>query len=279
MKNRELHTLLFLCLCTSLFAQNRSYIFSALTKADGLPNCTFKTTLMDKKGFIWFGAEDRLIRWDGRHTKEFVTIQDDSTSLSFTYIKDLLEDIDGTIWVATIGGGVCQFDPKTQRFKRFMYDAHNPHTISDPNVWKLFLDSQNVLWLGTFDGGLSRFNRQTKTFDRFPLVKNLKNIEEAFKRNTVLDIAEDVSNPNIFWLGTNEGIVRFEKSSGTVRLFSPPKTEGQTVFSVVMDAPNELWVGTYGSGIARFDIQTFKWTYFKAHTEGGDKVEGFGQYY
>jgi two-component sensor histidine kinase/ligand-binding sensor domain-containing protein len=273
MHHTKLYILLLSFFCTCLSAQNGSAFFTVLTKETGRANGTFHTSLVDSKGFVWLGLEDRLIRWDGRHTKEFTTIKGDSTSLSCTFVRELLEDIDGTIWVATIGGGVCQFDPQTQRFKRYSYEVNNQKSISETNVWTLYLDSQKNLWLGTFNGGLSRFNRQTHTFDRFPLVQNLKNENDAFRLNTVRAITEDISNPNILWLATNEGIVRFEKSSGKTRLFisTATNTAGMTAFSVVMDTPNELWVGTWGGGVVRFDTQSYQWTYFTPNTEGWSK--------
>ena len=265
MSKRNNYTLLiFFFLQQYLFAQNDNYSFTNLTQEKGLSNSQFHVTLMDKKGFIWLGLQDKLLRWDGRHFKQYITIKDDSTSLSCTFIKDLVEDTEGGIWVATIGGGVCRFDPKTGKFKRYSFSKNDPHSLSDPNVWSLFLDSQGVLWLGTFNAGLCRFNRQTNNFDRFPIALDFKNEEEAFVRNTVRAITEDKSNPNILWLATNDGIAKFDKTSGIVQHFhsTASQTAGLSAYSVVMDKPNELWIGTFGGGIVKFNTLTFNWQYF-----------------
>src|SRR5690242_83843 len=40
-------------------------VFEHLTTADGLPQSTVYSTLQDSQGFVWFGTEDGLVRYDG----------------------------------------------------------------------------------------------------------------------------------------------------------------------------------------------------------------------
>ncbi len=272
-----LKTTLSFLFCTVLVCllvgQNDDFVFSRLDKDKGLPGTAVHALLVAQNGFAWLGMQDGLVRWDGRHFLRFETIKDDTTSLPCTFVKALLEDPDGSIWVATIGGGLCRFDPVSRRFKRYPFLKNDPHSLSDPNAFTLFLDSKNDLWVGVYNSGLNRLDRKTDKFERFALARDLKNELEAFQRNTVRDIAEDKENPHVLWLATNEGIARFDKNGGAVQHFHFPaqKMPGVYAHTVFMDSPGELWVGTNGAGLARFDTHTLKWLHFLPNPEAWAK--------
>ncbi len=249
---------LFLMLHSLAQAQKENFAFRRVTKSEGLPASATHALMMDRRGFMWIGMQDGLVRWDGRHFERFESVRGDTTSLSCTYIKDLAEDPDGSIWVATIGGGLCRFDPLTKRFRRYASDPDDSHSLSDPNAVALLMDRAGTLWVGVFNGGLNRFNRQTRRFDRFALSKDLRNEDEAFRRNTVFAIVEDVENDDLLWLATNQGIARFEKSSGHIQHFFSPEN-GQHAHTLCMVKPGELWVGLNGVGITRFDTRRLVW--------------------
>ncbi len=56
-------------------------------------------------GFIWFGTESGLCRYDGYKFVTYTNNSEDSTSLSFNNIFSLLMDENGIIWVGTLGEG------------------------------------------------------------------------------------------------------------------------------------------------------------------------------
>lgn len=61
--------LFFLCRCG--FTQDFNY--RHFTIADGLPGSTIYTAVEDATGFIWFGTDNGLVRFDGYHYKQFTT--------------------------------------------------------------------------------------------------------------------------------------------------------------------------------------------------------------
>jgi ligand-binding sensor domain-containing protein len=76
-------------------------------------------TFSDSRGYVWFGTHNGLASWDGFRFKIFKHDRRDSTSISCNIVKFMLEDPDGSIWVGTVGGGLCQFDPVSNQFRRF----------------------------------------------------------------------------------------------------------------------------------------------------------------
>src|SRR5882757_3674951 len=55
------------------FLQGQSYSFIHYDTNDGLPSATVYDITQDKDGFIWFGTENGLCRFDGKNFKTFTT--------------------------------------------------------------------------------------------------------------------------------------------------------------------------------------------------------------
>ena len=98
-------------------AQQTPFQDFALTHRLSSPNVF--AILQDRQGFLWFGTEDRLNRFDGYSFKVFQHDPSDPASLSHNWIWSLYEDRAGTLWVGTYGGGINRFDAATEGFTRY----------------------------------------------------------------------------------------------------------------------------------------------------------------
>ena len=76
-----------------------SFYFRHLALEDGLPNSTILTQLQDDKGFMWFGTQKGLVRFDGYDFKLYQPDRDDPFSISLNYINALHQDSAGYLWV------------------------------------------------------------------------------------------------------------------------------------------------------------------------------------
>jgi len=86
--------------------------FNHLTVQSGLSNNKVNTVIQDRTGFIWFGTEDGLNRYDGYNFKIFRHDPSDSNSLSGNSVWSLMEDHIGNIWIGTKGGVLNRFNPR-----------------------------------------------------------------------------------------------------------------------------------------------------------------------
>ncbi|MBK7631225.1 MAG: hypothetical protein IPJ23_11095 [Ignavibacteriales bacterium] len=127
---------------TEIFPQ--SITFNHLTVEDGLSNNDVNTLIQDRTGFIWFGTDDGLNRYDGYNFKVFRNIPNDSTSLSDNSIWALMEDSRGTIWIGTKDGILNQFDLVTEKFSRWVFKNKNGTTSS---ITALFEDDEKIFGL------------------------------------------------------------------------------------------------------------------------------------
>ena len=143
------------------------------------------TIFQDRKGFIWFGTDRGLFRFDGTAYKHFTA----SDSLADNHVTALAEDSLGRIWVGHRNGMLSWFDNGTIRpFETREGAAVEP--VSD-----ILFDKRGVMWFSTLNDGLYYF-----TNDRLFRVDQ----EEGLPDNFIYDLFEDPAG-NV-WAGTDAGI-------------------------------------------------------------------------
>lgn len=147
--------------------------FTSLNNRDGLSNSQVNAILKDKTGYVWFGTQSGLNRFDGFRMKTFLYSATNQTSLANNYVDELQEDNEGKIWVHT-SVGYCVYDPTTEQFDR------------KPEVWlktinvegvpqRLLVDSQKNMWIQVWGKGLYYYNVKNETTYLFKYVKKPKN--------------------------------------------------------------------------------------------------------
>ena len=80
-------------------------VFESLNRAAGLPSDYVNAIYQDRFGFLWFGTDAGLARYDGQRVETFTA--DDGLPHPFVYAAR--EDGEGTLWVGTFAG-LARFD-------------------------------------------------------------------------------------------------------------------------------------------------------------------------
>ena len=140
--------------------------FDHISIEQGLSQSSVRVIFQDNIGFLWFGTEDGLNRYDGYTFKTFKPDPDNPNSMSDRWISAIVQDKEGYLWIGTRQGGLNRYDPKTENFSHFNHDENDPFSISDDHINTLYLDINDNLWVGTQEG-LDMFNRVTHTFTRY----------------------------------------------------------------------------------------------------------------
>jgi ligand-binding sensor domain-containing protein len=95
----------FFCFCLLLsYGQVPSYVFNQLSIKDGLSEGTVRAITEDKRGFMWFGTEDGLNKYDGYKFTVYKPDIKDKYSISSKFIKCFFNDSKGNLWVGTKHG-------------------------------------------------------------------------------------------------------------------------------------------------------------------------------
>jgi len=132
--------------------------------------------------------------------------------LSNNNVRDILEDRDGLVWIATQNGLNC-FDPQTRTFYKHFYELGDTSSINDNVINVLYEDSQGSLWVGSNAG----INKKTKVVAedgsvevRFKAYPDQENISDEI----ITNILEDGTGK--LWIGIYRGLARFDLNAEIV---------------------------------------------------------------
>ncbi|WP_291722104.1 two-component regulator propeller domain-containing protein [Bernardetia sp.] len=245
-----------------------------LGSEQGLSESTVLSILQDQKGFMWFGTQDGLNRYDAYKFKIFKLKRGDSTSLPDNNIQTLFESKDGTIWVGT-GAGFSMYNLDFNNFINYYHQETNKKTISDDRINAITEDTTGAIWVGT-KKGLNRFDRKTKTFERY--FADGKN--NSIPHNEITALYTDTKG-NV-WIGTQNGVARYQPKTNNFKVYVADSTfstlpNGQ-ITCFFEDRFKALWIGTR-NGIGRYNrlgdnISAYKASPYPiegiAQDEGGD---------
>src|SRR5271170_3670043 len=116
-----------------------------------------RSIAQDRYGFMWFGTDDGLYRYDGYNLKPYRHERGNPNSLSDDAVLVVYRDSTGILWVGTGFGGLDRFDPASDTFKHYRHDPANRGSLSGNAVSCIYQDRGGALWIGT-PGGLDRLD-------------------------------------------------------------------------------------------------------------------------
>ncbi len=202
---------------------------------DDVPAHLCSAIAQDARGFLWFGTQGGLVRYDGSEWRVFKANANDPASLPGNYVRALLAARDGRLWVGTFSGGLSVFDPKSETFTRFK--------VAYDRVEGLAEDGSGRIWIAT-TAGLDRLDPRTRKLDHF-----------RHDANDAASIADDrvrgllVDRRGTLWVGTRDGLQRWlGEGRGFARV--APEVAGQYVIRLYEDRRGSLWIGTEEHGAA-----------------------------
>ena len=90
--------LAFLLAAAGSFGAESSFRFTTIGAREGLPNSSVAAIVQDSRGFLWFGTQNGLVRWDGYTFKLFENTPFVSNTLVHNQIQTLLLSGD-VLWI------------------------------------------------------------------------------------------------------------------------------------------------------------------------------------
>jgi len=239
-------------------SEGRDIRFARITRTQGLSQTRVDKIVQDDLGFIWFGTQYGLNRYDGYHFKVFANDNKDPRSLAGVDIFSLFKDHSGTIWVGC-AHSLDRFDAKTSTFEHFHIEQGEP-ADSDVTVRHISEDPSGVLWLSTATGlySLNPATRKTTRFRHDPA--DPASLADDHMKFTGTD------RRGHFWVADNGGLEQFDPLTHKVLLRIPiPEARDLAFYE---DRNGTFWVlYASGNGIARFDRDTHQLTRYTFNNE------------
>ena len=204
----------------------------------------------DSKGFLWIGGKNGIARYDGYRFHRYLNSAADPHSLTSNYVRDILEDSHGDLWIATENGGVLRLNRDHDNFDRVENSSEVIASVEGRTFNHIFEDRQGNVWFaGAYGIGL---------YDRA-----LHKIVKQFQR-TVIDNHEATGissdGDSGFAIALAGGFGYLNKRLDTVELFEskphdPSALANNNVRAIITDSGGRIWLA-HDLGISQFHPDT-----------------------
>lgn len=152
-------------------------------------------------------------------------------------VRNLFQDKEGYIWIATYNG-LVRYDGYST--KVYHAEPDGGEKSIDGFINAIAEDYQRNLWIGTHNG-LYKLNKKNDNIERIalphPQVTNVETVACTHK--------------GAVWVGTNKGLFIKKESEAN---FTQYKFETNIdVKSILEDKQGQIWIGTWSQGLFRYD--------------------------
>ncbi|MCT4645957.1 MAG: ATP-binding protein [Carboxylicivirga sp.] len=240
------------------FGQHSPMRFQSITINDGLSLSSVYCINKDSKGFMWFGTEDGLNRYDGYQFKIYRTDVKNPNSICYKWIEHIEEDELGNLWFGS-RNGLSHFNPQNEQFITFREDEQQK--LLNDTITNIETFNRQV-YIGTKDG-LSIFDAQTLEASHFTQLEAVNKLL-AFN-NTMLvatstglyqlkgvdsidqmldfEVVDICVDGDVIYAASDNSIVKIDFHT-TVSVESFPIDKINGIESIAFDTSGRLWINS-----------------------------------
>ncbi len=240
-----------------------------------------RRVLKDRRGTVWFGADNGLSYFEERSANSGMLVNDpsDPSSLSGNSILSLFEDEEEILWVGTYDG-VSKYAPAEFKFRHVKWSSTQVRTVGWNKIRSFCEDRTGKIWVATQEG-LMTYDDRTGSLTRF---QNDDWYSPSNNLRLLWSLLEDRQSPSpVLWVGTNgQGLIRLEADRhGTPRYVKylprsgdPRSLSGPSPVALCETRDGTLWVGTLWEGLNRFNRETGTFTRYENDPANPESISG-----
>lgn len=215
-------------------------LFRYLTLEDGLPNNKVNAVAADKYGFMWFGTNDGICRYDGLINKYYPQDHLIGNQARTSQISTIKSDSKGNLLFGSYA--LFRYDFTKDRIK--LCDASKGTEITG-RVYAIEEADDGLIWIGC-EKGLFSYNCNSDSITSCPLKKG--------KEFTIISLLFDDGK---LWFGTrNDGLFVFDirsKTYSSIKNFQLSVEVKNQVNCFYKDGESSIWAGTQDNGIFKYN--------------------------
>ncbi|MFZ6731676.1 two-component regulator propeller domain-containing protein [Undibacterium sp. Ji42W] len=238
-----------LCLVFLLFcpparsAGVQSLRFEQVGRDQGFQHESVQSMLQDRQGYMWFGTQGGLHRYDGSKVVFFRHDPSRTDSLTDNWVWALHQDDKGRIWVGTRNGGLHRYDMATETMVRYQRNLADIRSSGGNQIQAIIGDSSSGLWLATGDG-LAHFDPDTA---RFQIMRHDDKDAASIASDQVS--ALNLDKDGNLWAGSNAGVSVMYRGKTSFENFhldsdAKPDPRHNNVQALLSDKQGNLWIAT-----------------------------------
>ncbi|MTV36123.1 two-component regulator propeller domain-containing protein [Duganella radicis] len=221
-------------------------VYGGASRKDGVSDANVTSVLPMPDGSVWLGLATNgvdIIDPLGRRTGALRPGADPATALPGDYVWSMVATRAGEVYLGT-QRGLYRVDRGGRGMTRLALSRPKPGARVDA----LRLDG-DTLWVGSWADGLWQLDVSVKGATR--VLRHEGALRLTDQRINAIELAAD----GALWLGTANGLNRYDPASGAVERIVPDTADPQglgagAITSLMTDRQGRLWVGTLGGGIS-----------------------------
>ena len=230
---------------TSFAQQNKFQIsntkFEHITNSDGLMHNSIRFSFQDSRGYMWFGTNNGLYKYNGYEFKIYNNELGNKYSLIGNRITSISEDSSGKVWIGT-NKGLCTYNRDSDSFVRDLYNSEISSYFNFHNfINTIFIDTLDNIWLGT-PQGLYNLKKSSKGF-KLSVFKTSNQVD-GLASNYISCITQYKEG---LLIGTPNGLNKLEFSDDDQVKITRIKNNvigSVNIKSLFVDSDLSIWVGT-----------------------------------
>ena len=222
--------------------------FNILNVSDGLSQGSVICSFQDSQGFLWFGTQYGLNRYDGYNIKVYLNNPSDTSSITSNYIISIAEDNAGDLWIAT-SAGLNRYDRKRKLFQQFLNDSTNNNSIGSDVISSLIVDNNGNLWIGTESRGLNylKLDKRESIGLKFVHFRHRYDNINSLNSDIIRCLFKD--SKGRIWIGTDRGLeLLVDQNKGIFQQIIKMKNEDKilatNIFTINEDDLGRILIGT-----------------------------------
>lgn len=262
-------------------------LFRNISNEEGLSHSTVYASIQDTSGYMWFGTQDGLNRFDGHTFKIYRPQPGDPGSIGFTVIRSFFIDSSGRLW---IGGakGISLYLDNRDAFRNYLFLDDS----SGDFITSFIETSDRTIYAISLEGGLFRLEPDEREFLKVEVSSShpFRNFyswclngedillatesglalfnprEKSVHPITIPGLDTDVreivrAGDGGYWIGTDhDGLWKLGKNLVVEKIYRHSVTDKKSlcnnnIRSMCLDQNNQLWIGTF-IGLSILDIES-----------------------
>ncbi len=217
----------------------------------------------DQQGLLWLSTWNGVFVIDPDSKKCSAYYHHnalDPKSIGSDVVFAITQDNTGSYWVST-ESGLHYFDPKTKIFALYEHKSFLPTTKTKGHI--IMTDRAGLIWIGTNGRGIIYFSSKQRKFRRY--LNDEASLFFGTGTNRIKAIFK--SGNNQLFVATSQNLLKFNTTKDNfeevLQLKSLHLIQDNTFTTACEEKPGIIWLGSYRSGIIRYDIHTGKTTFLQ----------------
>lgn len=202
------------------------YVQTAWNDHDGLPQNSVSSIAQTSDGYLWFGTEEGLARFDGLRFSTFNTLS--FKGLRDNYVNALAAAPDGSLWVGTRTG-----------LLQYANGAFQTVRLAQHPIQAIFAAPDGTIWVGGARDLYSVRNGRIRAYTE----------RDGLPDDNIHAIVQGSGGD--LWFGSSKGLIRLHDGRFTLYTMRDGLPENE-VFQIAPSHDGSLWIGTR-AGLARWN--------------------------